>query len=335
MKISFLVTYYNQAKYVSKSLDSIFAIEIPCDYEVLVSDDGSIDNTVEEVKKYIEKYPSKIRLFILDRNDGEKDSIKRVSAARMKLLSEATGDFFLVLDGDDCYCDKNFVRQAIDIFSKDKSLSIVAFNYKEHFENNHEIQHKFKETNKLSKSNYIQKYYTPSGACVHKLVDKRDFDNVFTGKYFDDNDIMMFSLHHGEMYHIQRTVYSYLQHESSSWHSSSEIEQGFLNVLNYDIEKNFIPENENDLFIRYLHPIFTIFLLRNNLLEILGQDNYEKMIQRCENFKTGLAYWLITGCRIKNELFYKRIQKYKFLHLKTYLSAVKMSAIIRRKFDDK
>ena len=53
MKISFLVTYYNQKKYVKQSMDSILAIDKPCDWEILVGDDGSTDGTDEEVKKYI------------------------------------------------------------------------------------------------------------------------------------------------------------------------------------------------------------------------------------------------------------------------------------------
>lgn len=40
MKVSFLVTYYNQKEYVQQSLDSILAIEKPCEWEIIVGDDG-------------------------------------------------------------------------------------------------------------------------------------------------------------------------------------------------------------------------------------------------------------------------------------------------------
>ena len=51
-KISFLVTYYNQAQYVSQSLESILAIDFPddCLYEILVGDDGSNDGTQAAVQ---------------------------------------------------------------------------------------------------------------------------------------------------------------------------------------------------------------------------------------------------------------------------------------------
>ncbi len=52
MKISFLVTYYNQAQYVKDSLDSILAINKNYDWELLVGDDGSTDETVSIVNEY-------------------------------------------------------------------------------------------------------------------------------------------------------------------------------------------------------------------------------------------------------------------------------------------
>ena len=51
MKISFLVTYYNQKEYVKPSLDSILAIEKPCDWEIIIGDDGSTDGTIEIINR--------------------------------------------------------------------------------------------------------------------------------------------------------------------------------------------------------------------------------------------------------------------------------------------
>ena len=73
-KISFLVTYYNQAQYVSQSLESILAIDFPddCLYEILVGVDGSNDGTQAAVQKYVEKYPGKIKLFEMPREQNIK-----------------------------------------------------------------------------------------------------------------------------------------------------------------------------------------------------------------------------------------------------------------------
>ena len=62
MKVSFLVTYYNQEAYVRKSLDSLLDIEKPEEWEILVGDDGSSDDTVNVVMEYIRKYPDCIKV---------------------------------------------------------------------------------------------------------------------------------------------------------------------------------------------------------------------------------------------------------------------------------
>ena len=59
MKVSFLVTYYNQKEYVKQSMESILAIDKPCDWEILVGDDGSTDGTIEGVNEYISNIRAK------------------------------------------------------------------------------------------------------------------------------------------------------------------------------------------------------------------------------------------------------------------------------------
>ena len=87
MKISFLVTYYNQKEYVKQSIESILAIEKPCDWEILVGDDGSTDGTIQEVKRYIEEYPDRIKMYVMPRENGKNyDSVKRASANRLNIL---------------------------------------------------------------------------------------------------------------------------------------------------------------------------------------------------------------------------------------------------------
>ena len=51
MKVSFLVTYYNQQDYVEESMNSILNIKKEFDWEILVGDDGSTDGTLEKICK--------------------------------------------------------------------------------------------------------------------------------------------------------------------------------------------------------------------------------------------------------------------------------------------
>ena len=50
MKISFLVTYYQQEKYVRESMESLLTLDKPEEWEILIGDDGSSDGTVEAAR---------------------------------------------------------------------------------------------------------------------------------------------------------------------------------------------------------------------------------------------------------------------------------------------
>ena len=53
MKVSFLVTYFNQQQYVEKSMKSIIDIKKEFDWEILVGDDGSTDGTIEKYENIL------------------------------------------------------------------------------------------------------------------------------------------------------------------------------------------------------------------------------------------------------------------------------------------
>lgn len=94
MTVSFVIPAFNAHDYIKRCLDSIFVLksELP-DFEVIVIDDASTDDTVEIVRKYASK------------NDGVKllcqKENRRQGAARNRGLAVAQGDFIVFVDSDD------------------------------------------------------------------------------------------------------------------------------------------------------------------------------------------------------------------------------------------
>ena len=90
-EISVITPCYNQEKYIADCLDSLLAQTFD-DFEVIVIDDGSTDNSVNIVKKY-QKETDKIRL-IQQPNQG-------VVSARNNAIKQAKGKYIYPLDPDD------------------------------------------------------------------------------------------------------------------------------------------------------------------------------------------------------------------------------------------
>lgn len=103
-KVSIIIPVFNKDKYISMTIESILAQKFT-DYEVIVVNDGSTDNSLQILKKYEEKDS---RLFVINiPNSG-------VSNARNVGLNYASGEWIQFLDGDD-KIDEDYLLNAVNI----------------------------------------------------------------------------------------------------------------------------------------------------------------------------------------------------------------------------
>lgn len=91
MKVSVIIPAYNAEKYLVETLESVVHQTLD-DYEIIVVNDGSKDNTINILREYEDKYPN---LNVIDKeNEG-------VSAARNDGIERAKGEYLFFFDSDD------------------------------------------------------------------------------------------------------------------------------------------------------------------------------------------------------------------------------------------
>lgn len=105
--ISVVMPAYNVGKYISEAIEGILNQSFT-DWELIVVDDCSIDNTEEIVNKYVSKY-SQIRLIKREQNSGG------CRLPRFDGILAANGEFVCPVDSDDLwekdYLQKLYLRQ--------------------------------------------------------------------------------------------------------------------------------------------------------------------------------------------------------------------------------
>lgn len=106
MNLSIIITVYNKAKYIKKCLNSCLHQQDvkPDDYELIVVNDGSTDNSLEYVKEYANQYDN---IRVIDQANAG------LSMARNSGVDAARGDYVWFVDADDCVSD-NAVKQIDD-----------------------------------------------------------------------------------------------------------------------------------------------------------------------------------------------------------------------------
>ena len=102
MRVSVVVPAYNAGKYIEETLNSVLSQSFK-DFEVIVVDDGSVDDTAEVVKKVVER-DSRIKYFYKE-NQGNG------SYARNTGFQKASGEFITLLDSDDLWPSDRLEKQ--------------------------------------------------------------------------------------------------------------------------------------------------------------------------------------------------------------------------------
>lgn len=100
VKYSFIVPVYNTGKYLKKCLDSLVGQTFE-DFEIIIVNDGSTDNSKNIISEYEEKY-NNIKV-INQKNQG-------LSMARNNGVKEAKGKYLIFVDSDD-YVEINLLKE--------------------------------------------------------------------------------------------------------------------------------------------------------------------------------------------------------------------------------
>lgn len=114
-KVSVLVLTYNHEKYISKALDSILMQNVNFNYEILIGDDASTDDTVAILKEYRKNYPDKIRLFLNKVNLG-------ATRNAYNIFMNAKGNYLATCEGDDYWTDESKLQLQIDFLESHRDF---------------------------------------------------------------------------------------------------------------------------------------------------------------------------------------------------------------------
>ncbi len=116
MKLSIIIPVYNVEKYVEKCLLSCINQDIPSsDYEIIVINDGTKDNSLAIVNRVAVRYDNII--VVSQENQG-------LSAARNKGLSLAKGEYIWFVDSDD-WIAENCLSEIVSILDNNKLEALL------------------------------------------------------------------------------------------------------------------------------------------------------------------------------------------------------------------
>ncbi|MFM7662519.1 MAG: glycosyltransferase family 2 protein [Bacteroidota bacterium] len=155
---SIIIPTYNRALFLSKAIESVIN-QTFSDWELIIVDDGSTDNTKELVASFIEKDK---RIKYIYQENAER------SAARNNGIKKAVGKFICFLDSDDIYHNAHLQRfkDLIDENNEKVALHFSGVSLNQY----DETPCKYNETHQTAQEFVLLNTLATPRACVAKEV---------------------------------------------------------------------------------------------------------------------------------------------------------------------
>lgn len=218
--VSIVVPAYNHAHFLTETLDSL-TLQTYQNFEVIIIDDGSLDNTQEVVTDYIGRHRESNVSYHRQINAG-------AHAAINSGIRKAGGEFIAIINSDDLYAPERieFLKAALD-----ESGELMAFSAIEVIDDNSRLVPNDNDYTRLllTKIAEIPSYRNVGYALLDfnvtistgNLFFKRElFDRIggFSNlRYCHDWDFVLSALEYTMPVHVAKPLYRYRLHDTNSF----------------------------------------------------------------------------------------------------------------------
>ncbi len=119
--ITVIMSSYNQSEFIEKAINSVLKQRVNCYFQLIITDDCSIDDSLNIIHKYKKQNSEFIQILTSKSNCGYLSNILKA----MQLLET---EYFCLLDADDYWIDNLFLQKAVDFLDAHKDFTIYSSN---------------------------------------------------------------------------------------------------------------------------------------------------------------------------------------------------------------
>lgn len=295
-KVSLIIPCYNLEKYINDAIDSVLSQTFK-DIELIIVNDGSKDTSEETIllrKPEIEKTLSAFK-YINQKNTG-------VAGACQTGFKVASGEYLMLLDGDDCLFPTSIEKQ-IDFLERNQDFAAVRTNgYYMYLDNRNEKQFLFENNIEASDEASIwediffgKKHSLSGGYMIRMSVLNGVYPDreIYLSRYGQNLQFLLVASYHRKVGFIKEPLLKYnirtdsMTHKIEKEQEKREIEllEGFKDIRKHIVEDHFY-EKEKEEFLRKNEILYAGMFLKvakKYRNKILAEKNYAKLKLLTEN----------------------------------------------------
>lgn len=221
MKLSVAIVTYNQEKYIKQCLDGIVMQHVDFDYEIIIGDDSSGDNTRTICEEYAKIYPQ-IKVLPKQNRMG-------IGQNWMRVLQACSGDYFAFCEGDDYWTNKNKLSIQVAFLDEHPQCSMCYTDCDIYYEDTNKYQKNIlkKGLAYIDDVNPLKaKGYQSNVTWVFRrnVIEELDF-NKFS---IDSTSILFFEMYlHGSVHGLDISTGVWRRHSGSETASDNSSEKKY------------------------------------------------------------------------------------------------------------
>ncbi|WP_435415251.1 glycosyltransferase family 2 protein [Polaribacter aestuariivivens] len=281
--VSVVLPVYNVEKYISACMDSILNQTFQ-DFEIIVIDDCSTDNTINVITSYKD---ARIRIIKKEENKGLIDSLNIG-------FKEANGKYIARVDGDDINALDRFEKQ-YNFLEKNREIKVCGSWLKSFGAYDKEIKHK--EFHEQIKAQLLLSNPMSLGATMLNRLAYKDFNFKKEMLHVEDYDFWARTAWICKMHNLQEVLYYYRTHQNqvSTKFKKIQLQNDIIIKLNlykkleYDsikftdsfltkllYTKEFISLKEFKLFFEWKKQL----IKQNKRLKVFGNKPFKTILEK-------------------------------------------------------
>ncbi len=315
MKISVIMPVYNVQDYILRAMDSLINQTFK-DFEILVINDGSKDNSI---KKILDNYDDDRIKIIYKKNGGQ-------ASARNMGVNYAKGCYLFFMDSDD-FIAPNTLELMYKEALKGNYEIVYCDYYKYYSDTNKEVIPMIQHYDADNPKSFVTAMPSPWGRLIKRKLYLQNDIKFLEGYIHEDNAIIPYlaALTTKSSY-LKEPLYYYVQREESSLNSKTydkRWEDIFVSLEH--LKKKFVSNNLINEYHSELEYIYIEYLLHAPNLKFLDYKEGNKNIKKISLIiKKEFPKWQ------KNKYYKEENIKYKIMCTLFYHNNIRILKLIRK-----
>lgn len=229
MKVSVEMVTYNHERFIAQAIESALMQQVDFDYEIVIGEDASTDNTRDIVIGYQRRNPDKIRLLLPEKNlGGHKNAIQTHKACQ--------GEYIALLDGDDYWTSPHKLQKQVDFLHSHPEYAMCFHDAMTFYEDRTRESHSYCPANQKEIStleDLLVENFIPTCSVMFRRGLFDEFPDCFNTLKMGDWPLHILNAQHGKIGYINEVMGAYRVHRGGVWSRLNAIQafQAYIEFL--------------------------------------------------------------------------------------------------------